>query len=486
PGDLPEEAWWAFHRAWAWTHRTEPDAIDHALAELATARRLAPRFVRAIDLEAAIRADRGELDAAIAAYERSLTLAPDRGSVVGTLASLYRRSGRIEEADRLRERAAQLGDPQALWLRAQAQASSWRWWTARDTLATFFAHTSGGPAYEAALRLDAALARSIRIAWWTAGIGVVGVLLVPVGVRWRRRAGAPLSAVIAAAPHTWRDVARICSAIRHEVLKHHTSVLADVAVALDARDPEPARWVATRLFGRDQALDRLDGYLRELDAIGRANGVRLNLRDRDPVFGPLLAEVAHLRRLRRALRQGRGRRLAAELRTVSTGLNRLAYARLGRLVARLCVLRVDEALLRDVFAQVCGEFRDRDAPELAIAAPDEPLYVRMFRADLVDVLANLVRNAIEASPPDGGIGFALDVEEDPVTALDRVVIRVLDEAPGKLTTAMLRGRYVARGLGLAMDLTNRAGGSIHVEPVPEWSKGLVVRLPRAEIPDEED
>ena len=51
---------------------------------------------------------------------------------------------------------------------------------------------------------------------------------------------------------------------------------------------------------------------------------------------------------------------------------------------------------------------------------------------------------------------------------------------GKISTAMIRGRYIERGLGLAVDLTSRAGGSIHVEDEPGWSKAVVVRLPREE------
>jgi tetratricopeptide (TPR) repeat protein len=486
PPEVPELAWDAFHRAWAWTERQEDDADARALAELAAARALAPDFVRAIDLEAAIRAERGEVEIAIARYEESLALEPDRGWVVGNLARLHQRAGRAEEATALRERAAQLGDPDALWRRALAQAGARRWSAARRTLAAFFAETAGGPAYEAALALDAELARRIRTARLAAGAGAVGLLAMPVVIRWRRRSGAPLQALIDRAPQSWREVARIGSAIRHEVLKHRTSVLPSVADALEDGDREPARWAAARLFGPDGALNRLDGYLRELEALGRAHGVRLNLAVRDPVFAPLIRHARRLRRLRRALRRGSGLRLVDELRTIGVGLNQDAVRGLGRLVAGLCVLRVDEALLRAVYQAVREEpgFREQEVPPLAIeVATDEALHVRMFRSDLVDVLTNLLRNAVQASIASGGerVGLALGVEDDEVTALDSVVISVCDLAPSKLTTARLRGRYVARGLGLAMDLTNRAGGSIRVATASGWAKALVVRLPRAEV-----
>ncbi|MEZ4241291.1 MAG: hypothetical protein R3F59_35065 [Myxococcota bacterium] len=315
---------------------------------------------------------------------------------------------------------------------------------------------------------------------------------LPLLIRWRRRAGAPLKRLIDREPQSWREVARIGSAIRHEVLKHRTSVLASVADALEAGDAEPARWAAARLFGPNGALADLDGYLRELDALGRAHGVRLNLAVRDPVFAPLVASARRLRGLRRPLARARpgtraARRLVRELRIVSRGLNTEAVGALGRLIAGLCVLRVDEPLLRGVYDAVAQEpaFREQELPPLTVTADrrEGDLHVRMFRSDLQDVLANLLRNAIQASLAAGadGVGLVLEVEEDEVTALDSVVIAVCDRAPSKLTTARLRGRYVARGLGLAMDLTNRAGGSIRVAPREGWAKALEVRLPRAEV-----
>lgn len=490
PPSVPEDAWWAYHRARAWKERTEPYAGDRALAELAVARERAPGFVKALDLEAALRVERGELASAVAAYEESLRREPDRVGVTSTLAGLYEQVGRPAEAEVLRDRAAALGDPDALLRRAQAQVQAWQWASARRTLAEFFAQsaTPSGAAWEAALALDAELVR-----WRNTRIGMVmaacGLLAIPFGVQARRRSGVTLEVLLAHAPRTWPEVARICSAIRHEVLRHHTAVLPGVADALDAGDPEPARWVAARLFGTG-ALARLDGYVGELEALGRSNGVRLSLRYRDPVFAPMLGHVARLRRFRSALRAGRGHRLASALRVIDDGLNRDAYHALGRLVAGLCVLEVGPELVREIYDAVRSEpaFRDTPAPELVLEAGSEVLFARIFRSDLTDILANLLRNAVQASLPSGAteIGVALGAEEDEITALDRVVIRIRDRAPGTLTTASLRGRYVARGLGLAVDLTSRASGSIHVETEPGWAKAVVVRLPRAEIPREEE
>ena len=123
--------------------------------------------------------------------------------------------------------------------------------------------------------------------------------------------------------------------------------------------------------------------------------------------------------------------------------------------------------------------------EPALTLPGELPLVGMFPADLEDVLVNLIRNAASASPPGSRIGVEVDEEEDPITGLSRVVIRVCDEAPRTLSTAAIRGRYIGRGLGLAVDLISRAGGSIHVEDREGWSKAVVVRLPRAESTEED-
>src|SRR5690606_24849475 len=97
------------------------------------------------------------------------------------------------------------------------------------------------------------------------GLVLVGALLVAGGVgapwmaRRRRRSGRPLDDLLRASPAAGREVARVASAIRHEVLKHHTTVLGSVAEALELRDTEPARWAADKLFGPAGAVARFHG-----------------------------------------------------------------------------------------------------------------------------------------------------------------------------------------------------------------------------------
>ncbi|MEQ1566049.1 MAG: hypothetical protein ABMA64_10460 [Myxococcota bacterium] len=487
PDEVPAGAWRAYHRARAWIERPEPDATDRALTELARARELAPGFVPAIELLAAIRADRGDVDGAIALYEESARLTPDRGRVLGRLATLYEQAGRPAEAAAARDQAATLGDPEALWRRARDQADAWRWTAARATLSELFVRASSGPAYERALQLDAELAERIRLGWLGGGAAAAVGLVAPIAVAIRRRSGVDLGGLLDRAPQTWRDVARICSAIRHEVLKHHVSVVPEAAAALRDGDPEPALWMFDRILGAEGAVERLNHYVDALEDLARTHGVRLNLRRRDPVFGPMLRAFAELEAIGAAVRSARsGPRLAGRLERASAALNGDAYRGLGALLAHLGTLTVDRELLEEVYASVRDEpgFRGEVFPQLVVHAP-EPARIRMYRADLVDVLTNLVRNAARATLAAGGdrIGLALGVEEDEVTALESVAIAVADPAPGGLTTAMLRERAVERGLGLALELAARAGGSIRVEagsPEGPWAKVVVVSIPRVE------
>jgi len=80
---------------------------------------------------------------------------------------------------------------------------------------------------------------------------------------------------------------------------------------------------------------------------------------------------------------------------------------------------------------------------------------------------------------------------DPVTGLETLALRFRDNAPRPLTDAILRGRRIERGLGLAADLLARHQGVMNVETIEReqragWTKAVVVRLPRAELADQED
>jgi len=488
PSHVPQAAWDGLHRAWAWQRRVDEGddpadrerALDFALDEVRAARALAPDWVRAVNLEAAIRLDQGHVDEALELYRDSLVRDPQQGSVHRIVAELLRVRDPAA-SDAALDRAAELGEPSALLSRARRRAEAWQLWAARSDLARFRGLTVRGA--RAAAELDQQLAR--RQAGVAAGAGATTlfVLFVPLVWRWRSRAGVGLDELMARSGRVYPEVARVLAAVRHEVLKHHTTVLDQVADALEEGDEELVEWAAGRLFGPDGAVVRFDEHVHELVRIGERAGVRLNLLHRDPTFGPLMRSMAELASLEGSLHRG-GHEQVARLRRLSIELNLDGYLALGRVLERLCLVNVDEGLIRRAFDAAVGEAASGAWREVSLTVEpfDQELWVRMYRADLHDVLVNLLRNAVEASVEDGEprVGLRLAVDEDWITGLERVELRVLDTSPRRLSTAQVRGRFVGRGLGLAVDLVTRAGGSVHVEDESEWSKAVVVRLPRVE------
>jgi signal transduction histidine kinase len=171
------------------------------------------------------------------------------------------------------------------------------------------------------------------------------------------------------------------------------------------------------------------------------------------------------------------------LRRLARDLNGEGYRALGRKVRHLCQQRVDEAFVDEAWALACRELGDATPFERTVDETDGPLVVRMFRQDLIDVLVNVLRNAVQANEATGGgrVGVHVAVEDDWVTGLERVVIEVRDDSTLRLDTDQLRGRFLGRGLGLAVDRVTQAGGSMHVEEAEGWAKAVAIRLPRLEI-----
>ena len=474
PRSVPSEACAAFWVAQVYADRGETES---ALEELSVAREAAPTYTRAINLEAHIHLRNQDTARALALYEESLGIDPAQPRVLEVLIGL-------EGAKDLLVTAAELGVGDAYYHLAVDAAEQWQLFEARRQLRAYFASERSGDLDASARELQARIDARFRRARMAAA-GAVGsvAILVPIGVAWRR-SGVSVATMLEKSPAAFRDVARICSAIRHEVLKHNTTVLAAVADALEDQDPDPAQWAADKLYGERGAVVRFWGYVRELELVGRVHGHRLNLRYRDPVFRPILAAVDQLQRLRKDVERGGSRKLAGELRRISEALNEDGYRGLSRLLRRVCLLELDEELLREVWSHVAAEaaFRNVAMPEFSVELPSESILLRIFRGELDDILVNVLRNSVAASVDAGvhRVGIRIATEEDDITGLERVALRVRDDAPKRITTALIRSRYIERGLGLTVDLISRNGGSIHVEDEAGWGKAVVVRLPRAE------
>ena len=481
PESVPtEEIWLDVHRAKVLHRRGESAAAVEILQEV---RRQAPGFPGALNLLAAIRLGEGQTEQATSLYEDSLALDPQQPGVLAMLIDLA--PGEVATA-RLEEAAA-AGWADAHVLLAEEAWGQWRFWEVQPHLDAYFAGATSGPLHTRARTLQEQLERWRR-GGLIAGLGLGATVLVgpPAAMIWRR-SGWTVSALIESEPWLARDVSRLCSAIRHEVLKHNITVLQAVADELDAGRSGPLAFAADRLFTEGGALDRFDAYIEQLEAIARRAGVRLSLRHRDPVFSGLIRGMNRLRALRRDFFNGGSQRLPGELRALSAVLNGDAYQGLGDIIRGVEVQQVGESLLQTVVQSVAREEIYEPGLEAAVSlVVDDDVAVRVPLSDLHDILGNLLRNAYQASAEamELQIGIHVALQTDPVTFLDRAVIRVQDNAPRRVTTAIVRGRYIERGLGLTVDLISRHGGSIHVEDEPGWCKAVVVRLPAVELDEE--
>ena len=325
---------------------------------------------------------------------------------------------------------------------------------------------------------------------------------------WRTWGGASLRDLVSRHPDVGPEVQRALAAIRHEVLKHNTLVLTGLIQAIESDDPAApakARHALQRLFGKGDAnaepavADRLAGYVNELEQLGRGRGMRLNLRRRDPALAPLLAGLRMLKRLAPPLRRLSAlgfrprERLLAKLRQAGQLLHSDAYEAVRDLLDHLRLLRVDAPLLQGIFDRTRHEPGLNDATvaplQLDVQLP-LPVWILLPRPALEDIVANLVRNALQAGLrcQTAGepvlVGLAVEVEVSAVTGIERLVLAVRDTSPEPFVTEQLRGLAIEKGLGLAAELVSRHDGTLDVrrEAAP-WTKAVVVKVPRAQPPE---
>ena len=325
------------------------------------------------------------------------------------------------------------------------------------------------------------------------------LLALLLALRARVFGGSDVAGLIEQHPEAGPEAMRILSSIRHEVLKHNSMALTGVTQALRRAEPvnDKAAHLERALFGDDPrsahggAYARLLGYAEELRQLARAHGVRLNLARRDRALGPLLAGFAQLARVRDALAdvgalgERQRARLLRTLERASGALHERGYAGLRETLDRIRFCALDQALLQRIFERTRGEPALAGA-EIAPLALDPssslPCAVRMPEHAFADVLTNLLRNALEATlaakrDAPAQVGVSVRAEVDPATGDEHIAIAVLDRAPGELAPQALRARYIEAGLGLTADLVARYEGVLDVEPYPEWSKAVVLRLP---------
>jgi tetratricopeptide (TPR) repeat protein len=466
---------------------------DAARREIDDVLRAAPGWPGALNLLASLELHANDEDKALAAWDRSLAADPAQPKIRVARAEVLRRRGDRAAAVVEHQRAAEMGDVDASYYLAAMAWEDGEPFTAKAHLDRFLGSSTPDHLLRPlAQALDEQVERRIFQIKATMVGGGSALGLVGVGLLVRRfRRGQPLERLVEAAPEVVHDVVRTLSAIRHEVLKHNTTLLAEVPDALEHGDFHAVSWAAVRLFGDEVTpgvRDRFEAYVSTLERLGRRHGVRLDLRHVDPILAPMGRALRKLQRLERDLRvPARARENTAEqVRALSRALNEDGYAALGRFLRRIGAVTVTRALFEDVDARVRNEpaFAGADLPTLEVSLRDGGVPLRVLVGDLEDVVANLLRNAysalLEREPSARRVSVSLAEEADPITGLEEVVLSFYDNAPGVLTTEMIRSRNIGRGLGLALDLVTRHDGSLRVRPAAD-GKHVEVRLPRAEV-----
>jgi hypothetical protein len=427
---------------------------------------------------------------------------------------LLLREDRPDDAIPHLQRAADLGSLTARYTLAEALWEQRRPLDASRELDRYLAEAGRYDLhFDRATALRAELDTVFLQFYLVAGIALVLAIAIPAWRVWRHYRGASLRQLLERDPKSFPEVARILSLIRHEILKHNTAFLADVGRALevDALDAEArAAVLARRLFGHDHGPASLGGdrvgarggrrrddgpagihgrfleYVAELEKVGRAHRVTLNLHRKDPIFRPMIAAFDELSRWApelqspHGLRSGRKLELAKVLAHTGHVLGRQAFDHLSGLIRELCIVTVDTKLVQRVYDQVVGEEQFVDMPLASLELHGSGAPIRIFRTDLEDILANVIRNSLRSSllyaRPPVGLGIDLATELDEITGLGTLAIRIKDRSPEQLSNEMLRGRYVERGMGITVDLLSRYDGSIAVEPEQAWAKAVVLRF----------
>ena len=475
------------------------------------------RYAAVLDLEARCLVSRGDLARAIRTLQTALIEDDDRPDTHLLLGRLFRETGEDERALVHLEIARDGGLAEASWHLASIAMGSWQdgasGWVmdivrrgalrdARGHLADYL--DAGGERHRSevenlAEHIDARLDSQRNAGAGLALLAVLAVLL------WllRRRGGAGLEELIRRHPEAGPEVQRILAAIRHEILKHNTLLIAGLveALELDRDASEKAMHLSESLFGpggRGGVREHLMAYIGELEALGRARGLRLNLRRRDPAVGALLRgfdALASARPLldRETTLEPRERvRLRRLLRRATQFLNVEGYEALRGILDRLRTLAVDEDTLLGIVERVRREPAlsrlPVSVPDLEIDA-DLPAGVLVPRAAFEDALGNLVRNALRSSADHGlspiPLGLRVSREMDPVIGVERVAFHVRDASPARLTTAMIQSRHLEGGLGIASDVVARYEGTIEVrDEEPPWTKAVVMIFDRTD-PEED-
>jgi signal transduction histidine kinase len=391
-----------------------------------------------------------------------------------SLRRLARVAGRHPDprlADELRAAATQ-GNPEAFWALARIDLAAGRQDAALAYLERFL--SAAGPddpaladaraARDSVLRTNTEAAE-VR-ARNRAALAACGMLLLAGLAAWLW-AGATLKGALRGAPRLFPQLARAVNEVRHDVIKHRAGVLGmasdpgvrreEIARALLA--PEPASTVVARHYDA-------------LRTAARGQGVRLRRLSREPVFGPLVRDLARAETLLRLGGDGR------ELAEIDRRMRGEHASRLGGLLRMGPRTKLDASAvggwIRDVEVEMRRGGSSWSAPSILLQGMEVEFPVE--RGALSTIFANLLRNA-QAAAGGGEVIVRLGQERD-AAGRNLTVLLVGDSSAHAISLDAIEQRESGRGLALVRDLTREWHGHLVVRAEePPWTKAVGACFP---------
>jgi tetratricopeptide (TPR) repeat protein len=410
----------------------------------------------------------GDLASALTCYR----LAAPSPLALRRLARVAERNPDPRAEDELRTAAAQ-GIAEARWALARIDLAAGRQDAALVNLEQFLAAAppddpavpEARAARDSILRSSTAAARS-RLRVRVALASGAALLMTALGLwLW---GSATLESALRRAPRLFPHVARAVNEVRHDVIKHRAGVLGMLADPAGRRED-----VARALLAPEPASQVVASHYASLRKAARAQGVTLRRLAREPIFGPLVRDLARAEAL---LRQP-----ASDPEALARLDERIRLQHAERLAGLLRLgprTRLDHSAvagwIRDVEAESRRFGSSWTAPSILMKGLEVEFPVE--RGALSTIFANLLRNA-QAAAGGGEVIVRLGAERD-AAGRNLMVLLVGDSSERGISLDAIERRESGRGLGLVRDLTREWQGHVVVRPEePPWKKAVGACFP---------